>query len=51
MEKYAMFLYQKKENIENDYITQGSLQIQCNSYQITYVIIHRIRVNHFTMFI
>ena len=30
-----MFLDWKNQYCENDYTTQGNLQIQCNPYQIT----------------
>ena len=35
MERYTMFLDWKNQYCENDYTTQGNLQIQCNLYQIT----------------
>ena len=38
-----MFLDCKNQYCENDYKTQGNLQIQCNSYQITNAIFHRTR--------
>ena len=34
---------------QNDYTTQSNLQIQCNPYQITNGIFHRIRKNKFTI--
>ena len=34
MERYSMFLCRKNQYYENDYITKGNLQIQCNTYQI-----------------
>ena len=43
MERYTMFLDWKNKYCENDYTTQGNLQIQCNPYQITNGIFHRIR--------
>ena len=33
MEKYNMFMNQKNQYSENEYITQSNLQIQCNPYQ------------------
>ena len=30
-----MFLGRKNQHCQNNYITQGNLQIQCNPYQIT----------------
>ena len=41
-----MFLDWKNEYCQNDYIAQGNLQVQCNSYQITNVIFHRPRTKH-----
>ena len=43
MEKYTMFLDWKNQYCENDYTTQRNLQIQCNPYQTTNSILHRIR--------
>ena len=48
MEKYTMFLDQKNQYSENEYITQSNLQIQCNPYQATNGIFHRARKNNFT---
>ena len=42
MEKYTMFLDWKNQYCENDYTTQSNLQIQCNTYQTTNGILHRI---------
>ena len=42
-EEIYCFLDQKSQYCENDYTTQSNLQIQCNSYQITDGIFHRIR--------
>ena len=41
--KIHMFLDVRNQYCENDYLTQGNLQIQCNPYQITHDIFHRIR--------
>ena len=41
--KYSMYLDWKNQYCQNDYTTQGSLQIQCNSYQITNGIFHKTR--------
>ena len=49
MEKYTMFLDWKNQYCENDYTTQSNLQIQCNSYQTTNGILHRIRTKNFTI--
>ena len=35
MERYAMFTNRKNQYYQNDSITQSSLKIQYNSYQIT----------------
>ena len=51
MERYIMLVDQKKQYCENYYMTQGNLQTQCNPYQITKDIFHRIRKTkkkHFT---
>ena len=34
-ERYAMFFGWEESIMQNDYTTQGNLQIQCNPYQIT----------------
>ena len=49
MEKYTMFLDWKNQYCENDYSTQSNLQIQCNPYQTTNGILHRIRIKNFTI--
>ena len=46
--KYTMFLNWKNQHRANDYTTQSNLQIQCNPYQVTNGIFHRIRTNIFT---
>ena len=51
MEKYTMFLDWKNQYCENDYSTQSNLQIQCNPYQTTSGILHRIRTKNFTIHI
>ena len=48
MEKYTMFIDQKNQHSESEYITQSNLQIQCNPYQATRGIFHRARANSFT---
>ena len=45
-----MFLNWKNKYCENDYTTQSNLQIQCNPYQITNGIFHRVRIKTFTIF-
>ena len=47
MEKYTMFMDQKNQYSENEYITQSNLQIQCNPYQATNDIFLRTRKNNF----
>ena len=43
MRRYIMFVDWKNQYCQNDCTTQGNLQIQCNSYQITSGIFHRTR--------
>ena len=47
MERYTMLLDWKNQYCQNDYTTQGNLQIQCNPYQITKDILHRTRIEYF----
>ena len=49
MEKHTMFLDWKNQYCENDYSTQSNLQIQCNAYQTTNGILHRIRTKNLTI--
>ena len=49
MERYSMFLGRKNQHCENDYTAKCNLQIQCDSYQITNGIFHRIRTKYFTI--
>ena len=42
-----MFLDWKNQYCQSDHTTQGNLQIQCNFYQITNGIFHRIRTKNF----
>ena len=44
-----MFLDWKNQYCKNNYTTQSNLQIQCNPYQITKGIFHRIRTKNFTV--
>ena len=46
MEKYTMFMDRKNQYSENEYTTQGNLQIQCNPYQATNGIFHRAGANY-----
>ena len=47
MEKYTMSMDWKNQYSENEYTTQGNLQIQCDSYQATSGIFHRAITNNF----
>ena len=49
MERYTMFLDWKNQTCGNDYTTQSNLQMQCNPYQTTTGIFHRIRTKNFTI--
>ena len=40
MERHTMLLDWKSQYYQNDYTTQGNLQIQCNPYQIAKDIFH-----------
>ena len=42
-----MFLDQKNQYHQNDYTTQGNIQIQCNPYQIANGIFHRTKTKNF----
>ena len=44
---YIVSLDWKNQQCQNDYATQGNLQIQCNFYQITKDIFHRTRTKTF----
>ena len=46
-----MFLAQKNQHCENNYTTQSDPQIQCNPYQITNGIFHRIRTRNFIIYV
>ena len=48
MKKYTIFLDWKNQYCENDYATQNNPQIQCNLYQITNGMLHRIKTKNFT---
>ena len=54
MERYTVFLEWKNQYCQNDYTTQGNLQIQCNPYQITRGIFQRLTslsfFNSFSLF-
>ena len=51
MKRYTMLMGLKNQYCQNDYTTQGNLQIQCNSYQITKGIFHRSRTKKISKFI
>ena len=44
-----MLLGWKNQYCQNEYTTQGNLQIQCNPYHITNDIHHRTRTKYFTI--
>ena len=46
MERYTMLLDWQNQYCQNGYTTQSKLQIQCNPYQITNSIFHRIRTKN-----
>ena len=48
-DRYSMFLGRKNQYYKNDYTTKCNLQIQCDPYQITNGIFHRIRKKKFTI--
>ena len=50
MEKYTMFMDQKNQYSENEYITQSNLYIQCNPYLATNGVFQITRTNNFTIF-
>ena len=47
MERHTMLLDWKSQYYQNDYTSQGNLQIQCNLYQITKDIFHRTQTKYF----
>ena len=49
MERSSMFLGRKNQYCENDYTTKCNIQIQCDPYQITNNIFHRMRTKNFTI--
>ena len=49
MVKYTMSLDWKNQYCENGYTSQSNLQIQCNPYQTTNGILHRIITKNFTI--
>ena len=49
MERFTMLLDWKKQYCQNDYTTQGNLQIQWHPYQITNEILHRTRTEYLKM--
>ena len=49
MEKYTIFMDQKNQYSENEYITQSNLQIQYNPYEATNGMFQRTRTSNFTI--
>ena len=49
MEKYTVFMDLKNQYSENEYTSQSNLQIQCNLRPATNSILHRTRINNFTI--
>ena len=49
MERYTMIMDWENQYSQNDYTTQGNLQIQSNPYQITNGSFHRTRTKKFTI--
>ena len=49
MARYTLFMDWKNQYCQNDYTIQINLQIQCNPYEATIGIIHRTRINNFTI--
>ena len=49
MARYTMFLDWENQHCENDSTPQSNLQIQCNPYQMTNGIFHRITTKKFTI--
>ena len=49
MEKHTVFMDWKNHYCQNGYSTQSNLQIQCNPFQATKGILHRIRTNNFAI--
>ena len=50
MERYTMFMDWKNQYCEHEYTTQSNLQIQCNPYQATRNIFHRIRTQNLKIY-
>ena len=46
-ERHTVPLNWKNQHCQNDYNTQGNVQIQCNLYQITNGIFYKTRTNIF----
>ena len=49
IERYTMFLDWNNQYCQNDYTTQGKLQIRCNPYQTANGIFHRTGTKSFKM--
>ena len=48
---HTMLLDWKSQYYQNEYTTQGNLQIQCNSYQSTKEIFHRTRIKYLKVYL
>ena len=51
MERFTMLLDWKNQYCQNDFTTQGNLQIQCNPYHITKDILYRTGTEYFEIFV
>ena len=49
MERHTMLFDRRNQYCQNDYTTKGTLQMQCNPYQITNGIFHRARKKYFKL--
>jgi len=44
-----MYLGRKNQYCENDYTTKGNIQVQCDPYQITNGVFHRMKTKYFSI--
>ena len=51
MERHTMLLDWKSHYYQNNYTTQGNLQIPCNPYQITKDIFHITQTKYFKVYL
>ena len=49
MERDSMYLGRKNQYCENDYTTKGNIQVQCDPYQITNGVFHRMKTKYFSI--